>query len=924
MTMTCVDSALGDLIRCDTPPAAVSERDAGGKGANLFRLRAFDFPVPEWCVLSSRVFDRAIAPHREELTRMLSGVDPTSVEALEAVGERAGEWLDAWPFPPELSAELARAVKEIAAGGAVSVRSSVVGEDSASHSFAGLMESFLNVRPRDVESAIRSVWRSAFAPRALAYRRHIGLSSAGISAAVIVQRMVDATSSGVLFTREPGTCARRCTIEAALGLGEGVVADRAEADNFTVSWDSDEIRSTVVRKLSRVAPFAGAAGAESGGVRVETVAESEGDRPALWRAQILELRAAAVRAESCFGRPQDVEWAFDVYGRLAILQARPIVARAAPAAGIPGAVIPGAVSGTAGGEPRVWDNSNIVESYPGLTLPLTFSFVRSAYEHTFRNAALGFLLDRRAIRPAAAIFPEMIGLIEGRVYYNLLNWYAMLSYLPGFERHRAAWDEMIGIAHRIEFPKRRLTGVNRVWAGGVAVWRLLTNARTGRIFFRQFDALWDEFRARDFSGDDEARLMALYGELAVRTRRFWYLTLYNDFCAMTGYEWLRRLCAHPRLAAEPSLHHDLLCGETGVESVAPLRSLLRLAERVAGDPQATELFRNEDDRAVWEALHADPARADLAVALDRHVEEFGDRGLEELKLETPSLRERPEVAIRLIRGYATGGLSVEAMERREQAVRRRAEAFARRNLGGPLRRAAFAWVLTSARRAIANRENMRLARARLFDIVKRLLRRLAERWVARGLIDRPDDLHYLTIEEVFDTALAHGPGGELRARVASRRAEYAGFARRSPPERIVTGGPPESEGDSGAKSEAPSGALGPAASVGAAPGAGRVLRGIGCSSGRAEATARVVADPRRPLPPGDHILVARSTDPGWLFLMIASKGMVVEKGSVLSHTAIMGRELGIPTIVGVKDATTHIADGDPIAIDGGTGEIRWA
>ena len=906
--MSCADASLGDLIPSDAPLAPVSERDAGGKGANLFRLRALDFPVPEWCVLSSRVFDRAFAPHREELTLLLSGIDPTSVEALEAVAERAGEWLDAWPFPPALSADLARVANDIAAGGTVSVRSSVVGEDSASHSFAGLMESFLNVPARDVESAIRRVWRSAFAPRALAYRRHTGLSSAEISAAVIIQRMVDAACSGVVFTREPGTDARRCTIEAALGLGEGVVADRAEADRFTVSWNSDEIRSTVLRKLSRVNPIAGD---EPGGVRIETVAESQRERPALSRAQILELRDAAVRAEKSFGRPQDVEWAFDVDGRLAILQARPIVARAAPAAAMP-AAIPGAVSATARGELRVWDNANIVESYPGLTLPLTFSFVRSAYEHTFRNAALGFLLDQRAIRPAAGIFPEMIGLIEGRVYYNLLNWYAMLSYLPGFERHRSAWDEMIGIAHRIEFPKRRLTGVNRVWAGGVAVWRLLSNARTGRIFFRQFDALWREFRAHDFSGDDEVRLMALYEELAVRTRRFWYLTLYNDFCAMTGYEWLRRLCAHPRLAPEPSLHNDLLCGETGVESVAPLRSLLRLAERVAGDARAAELFRSEDDRAVWDALHADPAHVDLAAALDRHVEAFGDRGLEELKLETPSLRERPEVAIRLTRGYATSGLSVEAMERREQAVRRQAEALVRRRVGGPLRHAVFAWVLGGARRAIANRENMRLARARLFGVVKRLFRRLAERFVARGLIDRPDDLHYLTVEEVFDAASAGAHGRDLRARVASRRAEYAGFARRSPPERIVTGGP--------AEPEVPR----PAARVAAAAGAERILRGIGCSSGRAEATARVVADPRRPLPPGDHILVARSTDPGWLFLMIASKGMVVEKGSVLSHTAIMGRELGIPTVVGVRDATTHIADGDHIAIDGSTGEIRWA
>ncbi|PYM07078.1 MAG: hypothetical protein DMD82_06690 [Candidatus Rokuibacteriota bacterium] len=903
-----------ELIPCNAALEAVSVREAGGKGWNLFRLRAFDFPVPDWYVLSSRVFDCGLEPHRAEIDALLAGPVPASREALEAAAARVAQWLEAWPLPPTLAADLAAAAERLAQGGTLSVRSSVVGEDSVSHSFAGLMESFLNVPPREVEAAIRKVWRSAFSARALAYRQRTGLAVAEISAAVIVQRLVSASASGVLFTREPGSGARRCVIAAALGLGEGVVADRAEADSFTVAWDSEEVESALVTKLSRVAPIAG-----SGGVTLETVPDSERDRPALTNRQILELRDAGVRAEGCFGGPQDMEWAFDGEGRLAILQARPIVkpakattpeTGAEPATDAAPTTRAAPATDPSAGELRVWDNSNIVESYPGLTLPLTFSFVRSAYEHTFRNAALGFLIDKRAITPATGIFPEMIGLIEGRVYYNLLNWYAMLSYLPGFERHRQAWDEMIGITHRVEFPRRPLSPLNRAGAAAIAAWRLLSNARTGRVFFRHFDALWADFRSRDFSGDDEARLIAQYEELATRTRRVWYLTLYNDFAAMTGYEWLRRLCVHTRLAGEPNLHNDLLCGETGVESVAPLRSLLRLAERVRGDRRASALFERADDRGVWDAIHADPALADLSAALDRHVQVFGDRGLEELKLETASLREHPEVAIRLIRGYARGALSVEEMERREREVRRRAEAFAGRRLGGPLRRLAYHWVLRNTRLAIANRENMRFARTRLFGIVKRLFRRMAERFVARGLIERVDDLHYLTVEEVFEAAT--GPGArDLRALVAARRAEYAVFARHSPPERIITGGASRPAVD-----PAPAPARGEAAT--------RMLRGIGCSSGKAEARARVVTDPSQPIPGGDHILVARSTDPGWLFLMVSSKGIVVEKGSVLSHTAIIGRELGIPTIVGVKEATVRIADGDRIAIDGSTGEIRWA
>ncbi|MCK5351997.1 phosphoenolpyruvate synthase, partial [bacterium] len=101
-----------------------------------------------------------------------------------------------------------------------------------------------------------------------------------------------------------------------------------------------------------------------------------------------------------------------------------------------------------------------------------------------------------------------------------------------------------------------------------------------------------------------------------------------------------------------------------------------------------------------------------------------------------------------------------------------------------------------------------------------------------------------------------------------------------------------------------------------------VLTGIGCSSGITVGTAKVGFDPGSVVPDRKYILVARSTDPGWVFLMISSAGIVAEKGSVLSHTAIIGRELGVPTIVGVKSATSLIKDGSQIYMDGAKGEIR--
>src|SRR5262249_52699021 len=100
------------------------------------------------------------------------------------------------------------------------------------------------------------------------------------------------------------------------------------------------------------------------------------------------------------------------------------------------------------------------------------------------------------------------------------------------------------------------------------------------------------------------------------------------------------------------------------------------------------------------------------------------------------------------------------------------------------------------------------------------------------------------------------------------------------------------------------------------------LRGIGCASGRVTAHALVVHDPRDDLDAGGRILVTHTTDPGWVFLMVAAAGLVAEKGSALSHTAIIGRELGIPTVVGVEGATRRIAHGQRVEIDGRCGTVR--
>jgi phosphohistidine swiveling domain-containing protein len=878
------------LITYETPFEKIDPYMVGGKGWNLFRLLHFGFPAPPWLVISRHVFDEAVRGWRESIKKILININFKNQQSLDHASLRIREIVLQLEFMRQVCHELLPTLEEMfGKDSLLSVRSSVVGEDSIENSFAGQMDSFLNTPLSEIEGAVSKVWASAFSSRALLYRNQKDVSLIDVSTAVIIQKMVQSTVSGVLFTREPESQAEQCLISAGYGLGEGVMANKVETDTYRIDWDSNEISKEILLKDYRIVLDK----TKGNGNRIEPLPAWMTHRQVISDIQIQQLRDIGIKAEKCFGSPQDIEWAYDACGRLFILQTRPIVL-------------------TKKKDPSlstcIWDNSNIVESFPGLTLPLTFTFVRSAYEHSFRNAALGFLVFKNEIKKDIHIFKNMIGLLEGRVYYNLLNWYQMISYLPGFKKYKRSFDQMIGIKEEIDFPENKLSFLNRFFILLIAIWRLLTVRRNGRRFFTYFNSAYKRLRILDISTASEETLISLCESLERAFANKWHSTLYNDFCAINYYDWLRQLCRKWGLDGFPNLHNNLLCGERGIESVAPARSLIHLAEIFRSKPICRALMSEEDDHAIWQKIVNETPYAELKDSFQSHLRAFGDRGLEELKLEKPSFREEPASLIRLIKNYFQLGLPVGIMEKEERAIRRNAEEKVRQHLRNPIKALIFGFVLKNARLSIANRENMRFARTRLYGIVRQLFRRMADIFVEKGLIESNSDIYYLTMDEVFGFIQGTAVTQNLKTLVRIRKAEYVKFRRHSLKERIETKGIPYLNSLYEAETRG---------------GIGRTLKGIGCSSGIVEGRAKVVFDPNATTSNGDHILIARSTDPGWVFLMISSKGIVVEKGSVLSHTAIIGRELGIPTIVGVKGATKVIPDGAKMSINGSTGEVQW-
>jgi rifampicin phosphotransferase len=230
--------------------------------------------------------------------------------------------------------------------------------------------------------------------------------------------------------------------------------------------------------------------------------------------------------------------------------------------------------------------------------------------------------------------------------------------------------------------------------------------------------------------------------------------------------------------------------------------------------------------------------------------------------------------------------------------------------GNPGRRLVFFWLVGSCRRRLAARETLRLIRGRLFGQFRLLYLRLGELFVAGGLLNDRRDVMYLTVDEVNSAVRGQSVTQDLQSLIELRRREYDQLRERPMPVRV------ETFGSVLAAQFHRSSVSDPAARE------GRLLTGVPCSPGVVTAEARVVLSPSTTADIDGQILVTVATDPAWVFLMAAAGGLVSETGSVLSHAAIIGRELGIPTVVGIPGVMEAIKDGAALTLDGSAGTVH--
>jgi pyruvate,water dikinase len=368
-----------------------------------------------------------------------------------------------------------------------------------------------------------------------------------------------------------------------------------------------------------------------------------------------------------------------------------------------------------------------------------------------------------------------------------------------------------------------------------------------------------------------------------------------------------------------SLQAQLLSGQGDLASAAPTRALMRIAAAIdGGDPVFREWFVSTPARELWTRL---PARsAAIQAAYLEFLDQYGFRCANELKLEEADLHEDPTFAIDAVASFVRArNHSIEAMEARRRAIRADSERIVGEKLPWP-RRLVYNFILARARRAVLDREDLRFIRTNGFGVTRRLFRAIGVNLHKLGLIAGPRDVFFLTMDEIVAFAEGRSLVLDFRGLVEVRTREFQEYRDTPPPpDRFVTVGAsgmylrdPRSLADADLlRSDRPS------------SDDPNVLVGTPCCPGIVEGVARVARTPADARGLNGEILVTERTDPGWVPLFPSAAGLLVERGSPLSHSAVVARELGISTIVGISGGLMErLATGQRVHMDAGRGEVR--
>ena len=877
----------------------------GGKGSNLARLTQAGFRVPTgFCVTTDACQQHIVSSGLDNrIPPILKEIDYGDAESVERRSAEISNLIVNADIHESLSNQITEAYRSITDRAYVAVRSSGTAEDLQDASFAGLHDTYLDIKGEEqLLDAIRRCWASLWTARAIAYRQSRGFDHAAVSLSVVVQEMIAADASGVMFTANPMNAQTdEITVNASWGLGEAIVSGIVTPDEVIVSSDQLEIlERRLGSKELRIDRI------ESGGTSTTDVPQADRCQYALTDPQTRELAQLGLRVQDYYqGFPQDIEWAL-CNDQFFVLQSRPVT-----------------------GVEFSWDSD--VDAWRDTPEERRVTWTKAMADETWTGAITPLFYSWRAYlwQLGHAEFARMRGLAsaeakwiwkfhKSEVYYNMslqkilveescppMFREPMLATLPPEERESAAVAPFGRWNHIKAYIRAALFHPNRG-------------------FFRwlpAFEELYEESVARgrayldvDVSNLADEALKQHIDEVieyeGVYYKEIWFpFSIYgrdmSGVMAWMLYRWY-----------DGDNDHALVDLMTGVPqrtvTMEENYRLWQLSEKIRHSPELNDLFNKHQGADFLAALQRSERGREFLGEYRDFLGMYGCRGHQDRDMYFPRRSEDPAIDYRSLKAMLSVEQSQdpEAKEHQTNALREKVleeivHDIRKKTFGSVLGKV-FVYVHAYALKFIMTRDNERMIADVTTMAIKQGFLEVGRRLMERGVLTDPRDFYFLTRDELYDLLDGQTNNPALReAKISARKRNFDSYLNktRKPGPYLRRGQELDLDIASSIEEDGS-------------------LRGAGTSRGKVSGTARVVHSLEEigRVQEGE-ILICHATDPGWTPVIIVIAGLVLETGGVLAHGSCLSREYGLPCVQ-LANATELIPDGANVTLDGDTGLVK--
>jgi len=851
--------------------------EVGGKGANLGEMIKAGIPVPGGFVVLTGAYKKFIVENNLEkkINRLITGLDASNLEQVEETTERIKELFAAGKIPGDMLAEIENLYRALNQP-AVAVRSSATAEDMPGISFAGQYDTYLNVNgTAELNKSIKKCWASLWNSRALSYRLKKGIDSTELAHGVVVQELIDAEKSGILFTANPVNGRRdQVLLNSSWGLGEAIVGGEVNPDQWVIDKsDGTIIEESIASKTVMVIRK------DRGTVFID-VPEEKKEQVSLNSNEVSALLGLGQKVENYFSAPQDIEWAYSG-SRFYLVQTRPITS--------------------------LFPLPEPIEENKGFRVYLNFGLYTQAMQEPFTPIGEAMLKEmissmaRRIYRgyrnkevpwiksAARRVFVDFTGLLRNQRFIQKLDGspndkdpVTTKALLQIYERNKQ--DIMAGK----KGPGSTLKALIKIdpWVLKFAI-TTLHKVMYGKLSPQKARAKAVEYGEKKIKAitEESSNLKTVQDKLSFIERQ-----ALNLFISLWEVVFYVAVSSTYMNQAETIMrkHLDDVSELYKVEKALPYNvttemgmELLRIAKTLAEKEEKPDP-RNEE--------------------IQKFLQNYGHRSSIEIDLGVPKWEEDPAYVVGLLQSYIDHNTFDEGLEKFYRA-REKAESaiisisgqLKQKGAGKEVRQVEK--LLRDYREMFGVRELPKYYLTKAFSILRGVLQEIGEELVIQGKLEDKMDIFYASFADIRS-------GEQLQDLVKKNKDEYARELERTAPRIITSTGEciyttlEEVEKED-------------------------TLIGIPVSPGVYEGKVRLLKHPEEGVKLGKgEILVTKATTPAWTPLFLKIGGLIMETGGPISHGSVVAREYGVPAVAGVKDATARLKDGQSVRINGETGSVQ--